>query len=94
MRLGRLAKFYSPLRRKGLEPWLSGPGASGPQKGIRTANVPWEIYVACTGSGDFDSAMYIDLQTRVDYDGLLDVLECINVQQSWANAANQNAKRE
>jgi hypothetical protein len=49
--------------------------------------------VACTGSGDFDASMYVELQTRIDYDGLLDVLECIEVQQSWASAANQNAKQ-
>ena len=92
MLVGGVTQFYAALRRKGLDKWEREPDAGGGRKGIKTANVPWLVYVACTGSGQFDSAMYVELQTRIDYNGLFDILECIEVHQSWANAQIANAK--
>lgn len=50
-----------------------------------------QIYIACTCSGKVDPHIYLRLQTDIDIDGLLDILEMSDVHQSWTSAAMKNA---
>lgn len=70
---------------------LQHPGASGPHEGIKTANLPWEVYLACAEDGRFNVDTYRHLHTTVDYAGLLDILEARQVQATWSTAAYVNA---
>lgn len=49
-------------------------------------NMPVEIYIACTVSGEPCARTYEQLHTTIDYDGLLDLLEMKNVHDSWKDA--------
>lgn len=81
--------------RKALQPWSAAhPAAGGRHKGIPTANMPWEIYVACSNGESIDATVYRDLHSVIDLDGLLDILELREVHRSWANAEYLNAQDE
>ena len=69
-------------------------GDTGSHTGIAPANIPWEIYVACSNGESIDAATYIALHTTIDLDGLYDLLEMQQVHGSWANAAMKNAEQE
>jgi len=56
------------------------------------ANVPWEVYVACTRGESIDVATYQALQTTIDLEGLFDLLEMIEVHGSWQTAMALNAE--
>lgn len=77
-----------PLERHG----SAHPGASGPHKGMTPANLPWEIYVACAREGSIDAATYQALHTTIDLDGLLDLLELVEVHSSWQHAMRLNVE--
>ena len=72
----------------------AGSGASGPHRGIDTANVPWEIYAACSDGEGVNVSTYVALHTTIDLDGLYDLLEMAEVHRSWAHAAYLNMKEE
>lgn len=48
----------------------------------------------CTASGHIDVETYVALHTKIDYDGLLDLLEMHRAEQSWTAAAIKNAREE
>ncbi len=56
------------------------------------ANVPWEIYVACSRGDSIDVATYQALQTTIDLEGLFDLLELAEVHSSWQTAMALNAE--
>jgi len=58
------------------------------------ANVPWEIYVACSRGDSIDVSTYQALHTTIDLDGLFDLLELAEVHGSWQAAMALNAKAE
>lgn len=91
--MGRACGFRRSLIRQPLKSW-SGLGASGPHRGIDTANVPWEIYVACSNGDAIDVSTFVALHTTIDLDGLYDLLEMAQVHSSWANAAMNNAREQ
>ena len=64
--------------------------AGGDYTGIQVANVPNEIYLACTSTGEFCMRTYEALHTTIDYDGLWDLIEIKQVQDSWKKAARAN----
>jgi len=84
--------FRRSLVRKTLaKPTAVYRGASGPHKGIETANVPWEIYAACSNGETIDAHTYVLLHSVIDLDGLYDLIEMAHVHQTWATAAAANA---
>lgn len=89
--MGGEGRFRRALTRAPLEsdPWSR---ARGPHKGIQPANVPWEIYAACSDGENINVATYIALHTTIDLDGLYDILEMQAVHASWCAAAYRNAK--
>ena len=89
--MGGAGKFFRPLTRKALGPWTRYTGASGAHKGIKPVNLPWEIMLACSAGESIDVATYVALHTTIDLDGLFDLLELQEVQQSWKHAAQANA---
>lgn len=56
------------------------------------ANLPWEIYVACSRGDSIDVGTYQALATTIDLAGLYDLLEMIEVHASWQAAMMRNAK--
>ena len=69
-------------------------GPRGSHHGIDTANIPWQIYVACSNGESIDVQTYIALHTTIDIDGLYDLLEMAEVHGTWAMAAHLNATEE
>lgn len=69
------------------------PGASGPHRGIETANYPQAIFAACCARGEgFDPLVYEKMQTTISLAGLFDILEGLEVRESWVRAAHLNAR--
>jgi hypothetical protein len=50
------------------------------------------VYLACSVNGEINAATYVALHTSIDYDGLLDILEMNQVQNSWNEATRANIK--
>lgn len=89
--MGRRCKFYASLHRRELAKFARLGGNDDRHKGIQPANVPREIYLACTASGELCSRTYEALHSTIDYDGLWDLLEMKEVQVSWKEAAKAKA---
>ncbi len=50
--------------------------------------MPWEIFLACAQpDGGVDAETYALLHTTIDFDGLFDLIEIKEVQDSWKHAA-------
>ena len=92
--MGRARGFRRALMRRALQRKAASPCQGGPHKGIDTAQVPWEIYVACSDGESVDARTYEALHTTIDLDGLYDILEMKQVQQSWIDAAARNARED
>lgn len=90
--MGRHGEFRRPLTRKPIPAWTRYAAAGGGHKGIRAPNVPWEIAVACTSGETVDVATYVRLHTEIDLDGLYDLLELQQMQDSWRHAAIANQR--
>ena len=56
--------------------------------------MPWRIYLACSSGETFDWSLFVALHTTITIDGLDDILEGNEVQQSWVHAAMLNAKEQ
>lgn len=91
--MGGEGEFWKTLERKPI-PAYPREGASGSHKGIETPNAPWEIYLACSIGGTFNSATYEQLHTTIDFDGLHDLIEFHQVSDSWQEAAKANAREQ
>ena len=94
MFLGRPGGFQQALEREDLQPYTF-PGASGAHKiaeGIEPANVPWQIYLACSNGETIDVQTYIALHTTIDLAGLYDLIELHRVHATWLDAARINAE--
>lgn len=89
--MGHRGKFYAALGRRPLKQEGRAPGA-GASKGIEPANIPWEVFVACTTGDGIDTAAYQALCTTIDYDGLLDLMEMRIVHSSWVDAHRRDAE--
>lgn len=50
-----------------------------------------EIMLACSGESGIDASMYEALCTRIDIDGLFDILEMRKSANSYKSAAQANA---
>lgn len=93
MYVGGAGIFQQALIRKPLEAYASSDaGGVQHRAGIEPANVPWEIYVACSNGDSIDGAMYQALHTTIDLAGLYDVLEMKEVHESWRDALKYNAQ--
>ena len=88
--MGGPREFFRALTRKALRPWTRFAGASGAHKGVEPANMPREIMLACTSGDAIDVATYVALHTTIDLDGLFDLLELQEIQQSWKHASMAN----
>jgi hypothetical protein len=89
-------QFSRALGRKPLRKWPKFAGASGPQKGLNakdwaaTGNpTPWEVVILCTNSDD-PVGVYEKLSSTVDTHGALDLLDIMEVKDSWSHAAHLN----
>ena len=92
--MGRIRPFFRLYRRKRLDRVSFPQAAGGPHKGIECANVPHELFVACTGEQGFDVVMYQALHTSIDAEGLFDILEMRQVADTWKAAAIANMKAD
>lgn len=92
--MGRRCKFYASLHRRELAKFARLGGKNGGHEGIQPVNVPREIYLAATASGELCSRTYEALHSTIDYDGLWDLLEMKEVQASWNEAARANASEK
>ncbi len=90
--MGRICKFRRTLTRKELPSWTRFERASGPHKGTRPPNVPWEMVLACSTGEGVDVATYVALHETIDTDGLFDILEISDSLASWKNAALANVR--
>ena len=90
--MGRICKFRRTLTRKEVPSWTRFSRASGPHKGIRPPNVPWEMVLACSSGEGVDVATYVALHDSLDLDGLYDILEISETLSSWREAATANVR--
>jgi hypothetical protein len=63
------------------------PRAGGSHQGISPPHVPKEIFTACNDKDGINMVTFLALQTTLDYEDLLDILEMKRVRDSWAHAA-------
>jgi len=85
--------FLAALLRRPLDKWHPYEPKNQRYKGIQPANVPWQIYRACSDpDGNVNVVTYEALHTRIDMAGLADILEMREVHDSWTSAAHRNAE--
>ena len=92
--MGREGVFRKPLMRLPRNTWTPHPRAGGPHTGVAPANMPWEVYLACSDGETIDATTYQALHATIDLDGLYDLLELKDVLGSWKTAAQRNAEEE
>lgn len=51
----------------------------------------YDVFLACCSKEGIDAQTYVLLSTTIDTNGLYDLLEMRNVQDSWSAAAQWNA---
>ena len=90
--MGRGSKFHKPLTRQALNKWPRVLGAGGTYQGTKPANMAWELFLACSSGDGINANTYVQLHTIIDYDGLFDLIELNDVQQSWAQARALNMR--
>ena len=88
--MGSTSGFRRALIRRPLARTRAAPKQT--HTGILPANLPWEVYVACSDGETINVATYIALQTTLDLEGLYDLLELHQVHASWVRAAYLNAE--
>ena len=93
--VGCAGVFFKALTRKPIPDFARSVRASGPLEGIEPPNIPGEVWFLVQDLEN-PEPMVTALQTRIDYDGLLDLIEIKIVQRSWehADALNQEAELE
>jgi len=81
--------------RKAKNAWHEYKRAGGSHRGAAPANMPWEIYMACSDGKRINPDTYEKLHTTIDLDGLYDILEMKDVLQSWVHAEmfNEDARK-
>lgn len=82
--------FRQALIRRPLKKWKKYKRAGGPYSGISPQNVPWEIYVICSPGEGINVNTYLQLNTVISMEGLLDLLEMHECQASEKDAAMLN----
>lgn len=85
--MGRAGIFREPLMRAPRNTWAEHPRAGGSHRGVAPANMPWEIYLACSNGETIDARIYQALHDTIDLDGLYDILEMKDILSSWKTAA-------
>lgn len=90
MRVGVAPKFRRGLIRRQLAPFPSDGG--GPYKGIKPANIKFDLYLACASGEGIDVKAYEALHTTLDFEAVYDLIEMQIVSSSWAEAARANAR--
>lgn len=90
MRVGVAPKFRRGLIRRQLAPFPSDGG--GPYKGIKPANIRFDLYLACATKDGIDVKAYEALHTTLDFEAVYDLIEMQVVSSSWDYAAQQNAR--
>lgn len=90
--MGGACFFRRTLIRRPLKKWKPYKRAGGPHEGIYPENLRWEIYVVCSNGHGIDAHTYHMLDTCIDLDGLMDLLELAEVHQSWKSAEAKNAE--
>ena len=88
--MGGACIFRRTLIRRPLKKWKPYKRAGGPHAGIYTANLRWEIYVICSDGAGIDARTYEMLDTIIDMDGFMDLLEMHEVHTSWKHAEMLN----
>jgi len=87
--------FLGALLRKPLGKWHPYSRKAGAYNGIQPENVPWQIYRACSDpDGNLNVSTYHLLHTRIDMEGLADILEMREIHDSWTSAEMRNAEME
>ena len=90
--MGWIDKFRRALTREEVPSWTRFSRASGPHRGIKPPNVPWEIVLACSNGDGVDVPTYVALHETIDLDGLYDILEISEALSSWREAMTANAR--
>lgn len=93
--MGDARLFYPTPGRRPLAKWkpIRSP-KPGDERGIEPQNVPWEVFLLCSGKDGIDVNTYLACKTVLDMDAVYDLLELQEVAASWSAAEYRNAKRD
>jgi len=71
---------------EGFPSYPKHPRAGGSHEGLMPANVHGYIFALCNTREGINADMYVKLQTEIDLEGLLDLLEMQHARGSWLHA--------